>query len=119
MIKNILEDAYYDTTLVTSELVRHYFKVLSNKQNLDSTIVAFSNWDDSNIAYELSSIEAPAYIFWGENDTWHPMEMLELYEEALPDVYSATFAECGHLIHEERADELNKKLIEIFTINRD
>lgn len=64
MLKSVIEDAYYDPTLVTNDLVRHYFKVLSNKENLDSTIVAFSNWDDSNIAYELSSVEAPAYIFW-------------------------------------------------------
>lgn len=114
MLKSVIEDAYYDPSLVTSDLVRHYFKVLSNKENLDSTIVAFSNWDDSNIAYELSSVEAPAYIFWGENDKWHPLEMLELYEDALSDVYSATFADCGHILHEERADEFNKKLIEIF-----
>lgn len=114
MLKSVIEDAYYDPSLVTSDLVRHYFKVLSNKENLDSTIVAYSNWDDSNIAYELSSVEAPAYIFWGENDKWHPLEMLELYEDALSDVYSATFADCGHILHEERADEINKKLIEIF-----
>ena len=114
MLKNVIEDAYYDPSLVTGDLVRHYFKVLSNRENLDSTIVAYSNWDDSNIAYELSSIEAPAYIFWGENDKWHPLEMLELYEDALSDVYSATFADCGHILHEERADEFNKKLIEIF-----
>ena len=114
MLKSVIEDAYYDPSLVTNDLVRHYFKVLSNKENLDSTIVAYSNWDDSNIAYELSSVEAPAYIFWGENDKWHPLEMLELYEDALSDVYSATFADCGHILHEERADEINKKLIEIF-----
>ncbi len=114
MLKSVIEDAYYDPTLVTNDLVRHYFKVLSNKENLDSTIVAYSNWDDSNIAYELSSVEAPAYIFWGENDKWHPLEMLELYEDALSDVYSATFADCGHILHEERADEINRKLIEIF-----
>lgn len=114
MLKSVIEDAYYDPSLVTGDLVRHYFKVLSNRENLDSTIVAYSNWDDSNIAYELSSVEAPAYIFWGENDKWHPLEMLELYEDALSDVYSATFADCGHILHEERADEFNKKLIEIF-----
>lgn len=115
MIKNILDQAYFDPFLVSRDLVSHYYKVLSNKENLDSTIIAYTNWDDSNIAYELSSITAPAYIFWGENDTWHPLEMLELYEDALPEVFSATFPDCGHILHEECADALNKKLIEIFT----
>ncbi len=119
MLKNILEQAYYDPSQVTKELISHYHRVLSDKENLDSTIISFSNWDDSNIAYELSSIKAPAYIFWGENDIWHPLEMLELYEDALPEVYSATFPNCGHMIHEECADALNKKLIDILTTDYD
>jgi pimeloyl-ACP methyl ester carboxylesterase len=119
MVKSVLEQAYFDPNLITNDVVRHYHKVLSNKENLDATIVAYSNWDDSEVAYELGSVTAPAYIFWGENDTWHPIEMLELYEDALSDVYSATFANCGHLLHEECADEFNKKLIEIFTSNNE
>lgn len=115
MVKKVLEQAYYDPSFVTKDVIRHYHKVLSNKENLDSAIIAYSNWDDSNIAYELSSVEAPAYIFWGEEDTWHPIEMLELYEDALPEVYSATLPSCGHLLHEECADELNKKITEILT----
>ncbi len=117
MLKRVIEDAYYDTNLVTADIIRHYYKVLSNCENLDSTIVAFSNWDDSNIAYELSDVDIPTYIFWGENDKWHTLEMLELYEDALPSVYSATLANCGHIIHEEKPDEFNKKLIDI--INAD
>lgn len=115
MIKNVLEQAYYDSTNLTKDVIRHYHKVLSNKENLDACILAYSNWDDENIAYELSSVQAPAYIFWGEEDSWHPIEMLELYEDALPEVYSATIAHCGHLLHEECADEINKKLISILT----
>ena len=113
LVKKVLRAAYFDPTFVTPDMIRHYYKVLSNKENLDAMITAYSNWDDSNIAYELSEVKAPSYIFWGENDDWHPLELLELYEEALPDVYSATFADCGHMLHEEKADELNKKLIEI------
>ncbi len=116
-VKKVLQSAYFDPSLVTPDIIRHYYKVLSDKENLDATITAFSNWDDSNIAYELSEIKAPSYIFWGENDDWHPLELLELYEEALPDVYSATFADCGHMLHEEKAEELNKKLIEIVSSN--
>ena len=115
MVKNVIEQAYYDPTLVTKDVVHHYHKVLSNKENLDATITAYSNWDDSNIAYELSSVQAPAYIFWGEEDTWHPINMLELYEDALPEVYSATLASCGHLLHEECANEINKKIIDVLT----
>ena len=117
LVKKVLRAAYFDPTFVTPDMIRHYYKVLSNKENLDAMITAYSNWDDKNIAYELSEVKAPSYIFWGENDDWHPLELLELYEEALPDVYSATFADCGHMQHEEKSDELNKKLIEIVSSN--
>lgn len=116
-VKKVLRAAYFDPTFVTPDMVRHYYKVLSDKENLDAMISAYTNWDDSHIAYALSEVKAPSYIFWGENDDWHPLELLELYEEALPDVYSATFADCGHMLHEEKADELNKKLIEIVSSN--
>ncbi len=115
MIKSVLDQAYFDPTLVTKDVIRHYHKVLSKKENLDACILAYSNWDDENIAYELSSVKAPAYIFWGEEDTWHPINMLELYEDALPEVYSATLPDCGHMLHEECADEINKKIISVIT----
>ncbi len=116
MVKSVIEQAYYDPTLATKDVIHHYHKVLSNKENLDAAITAYSNWDDSNIAYELSSVQAPAYIFWGEEDTWHPIDTLELYEDALPEVYSATLASCGHFLHEECPDEINKKIIEVMTL---
>ncbi len=113
MVQKVLNQGFYDPSLLTKDIVRHYYKVLSNRAALDATMNALAAWDDTDLAYELSEIQAPAYIFWGEDDTWHSLDMLELYEEALPDVYSATFAQCGHFLHVERADELNKKLIEI------
>ena len=112
-VKKVLTQAYFDPTMVSRDLVRHYYKVLSNRENLDSAMTALSNWNDTEIADRMSEIQMPTYIFWGEEDTWHPLSMLDLYEEALPEVLSYTLADCGHILHEERSDEFNKKLIEI------
>ena len=112
-VKKVLVQAYFDPTMITRDLVRHYYKVLSNRENLDAAMTALSNWNDTEIADRMSEIQMPTYIFWGEEDTWHPLSMLDLYEEALPEVLSYTLADCGHILHEERSDEFNKKLIEI------
>lgn len=112
-VKKVLAQAYFDPTMISHDLVRHYYKVLSNRENLDSAMTALANWNDEEIAYHMAEIQAPAYIFWGEEDTWHPLSMLDLYEDALPEVLSYTLADCGHILHEERSDEFNKKLIEI------
>ncbi len=117
-VKKVLVQAYFDPAFVTHDLVRRYYKVLSNRENLDSAMVALSNWDDREIMESLPSVQAPTYIFWGEEDTWHPLDMLEFFENSLENVYSATIADCGHMLHEERSDELNKKLIEIISSSR-
>ena len=53
------------------------------------------------------------YIFWGECDQWHPMEQLEAFEDAIENVYSATVRNGGHMIHEEKSREINRKGIEL------
>ena len=75
-VKKVLTQAYFDPTMVSRDLVRHYYKVLSNRENLDSAMTALANWNDEEIAYRMSEIKAPSYIFWGEEDTWHPLSML-------------------------------------------
>ncbi len=115
MVKRVLAEAYYDPQLNKRDVVRHYYKVLSNKDNLDAAMVSLSAYNDSEIMDQLPALQCPTYVFWGENDTWHPLSMLEVFEDALPEVYAATVPECGHLLHEEKSDEFNKKLIEIMS----
>ncbi|MBP5661874.1 MAG: alpha/beta hydrolase [Clostridia bacterium] len=114
-VRKVLLEAYYDPRMASKSVVNHYFKVLSHHDNLDACLRALAAWNDSAVMDSLSLVKAPVYLFWGEDDTWHPLSMMERFEDELPDVYSATFGECGHLPHEEHAEEFNKKLIEIVT----
>lgn len=116
MIRSVLKEAYYDPRLATQDVINHYHKVLADHDALEAVAASLAAWNDAPVSESLSRVTVPAYIFWGENDQWHPIDMMEYYEDALSDVYSATFAECGHLLHEERAEELNKKLIEIMAL---
>lgn len=117
MIKKVLMQAYYNPTFVKKDVIEHYFKVLSNSDTRDAFISSVATWDDYSVYENLSLVTAPAYIFWGEEDTFHPIAMLETFEEELSDVFVATFACCGHLLHEERANEFNQKLISIISSN--
>ena len=116
MVRSVLKDAYYDPRLAATDVIHHYYKILSDPSALEALVSSIASWNDAPISEGLSRIKAPVYIFWGEKDQWHPLEMMEYYEDALSDVYSATFAECGHLLHEECFEELNKKLIEIMAL---
>lgn len=111
MMRKALKSAYFDTAYVTGEVVRHYYKVLGNRENLDAAMNSFAAWDDRALMEQLSSVSIPTYLFWGEQDEWHPLSMLEAFEDGLEELYVGTFADCGHALHVERAAELNKKLI--------
>ncbi len=117
MIKKVLMQAYYNPSFVKKDVIEHYYKILSNSSTRDAFITSVANWDDLNVYENLSLVSAPSYIFWGEEDTFHPILMLETFEEELSDVYVATLASCGHMVHEERANEINQKLISIISSN--
>lgn len=114
--KNIyqcLSDAYFDRTVVNDQLVEQYARFLLQKEYLDAVVTTLNNWDDSHLAEMLHTLKMPIYIFWGECDYWHPLAYLELYEEAIPQLYAATVRNGGHMVHEEKYREINRKSIEL------
>lgn len=112
-IRNCLTSAYFDKTLITDEMVEHYYSYLSDNGSRDAMFTTFSNWDDSEISENMGNITSNVYIFWGECDEWHPLEYLEAFEDSIPKLYAATVRNGGHMIHEEKYRELNRKAIEL------
>lgn len=115
-LEKVLASGYFDRTNLNDQVVEGYYKFLSEDYSLDSVITTFNNWDDQEILDSLCLIQSPTYIFWGECDTWHPIELLELFEDYIEDLYSATVRNGGHFVHEEKFRELNRKAIELLLI---
>lgn len=116
-IRQVLQSAYFDRTRVTDDIVDNYFEHLSDKVRLDAAVTTLQFWDDEVIHDNLHTLNNSVYIFWGENDAWHPLDDLETFEEKLPNVYAATVRNGGHMIHEEKHRELNRKSIELLLTN--
>ena len=70
MVRSVLESAYYDLTVLTSEVQRNYYKTLLDKGNRDAMIQALNHWDDSEIAYELANLQIHIHILGGTGP-WH------------------------------------------------
>lgn len=113
MIRSALESAYFDKTLVSQDMLDNYFYELSDPKNLDTAMQTVSQWDDSDVYENMHALACDIFIFWGECDEWHPLEMLEDFEDAIEGVYAATVRNGGHMIHEEKAREINRKSIEL------
>jgi len=113
MIRKTLESGYFDKTMVTDDMVENYFYELSDQKNLDTAMHTISQWNDCDVYDNMSELGDGVYIFWGECDEWHPLEQLEEFEDAIPNLYAATVRNGGHMIHEEKSREINRKAIEL------
>lgn len=115
MLRKTLESAYFDKTMVTEDMIENYFELLSDPKNLDTAIHTVNNWNSTDVYENMNALSQNVYIFWGECDEWHPLEQLEQFEDEIPEaqLYAATVRNGGHMIHEEKSREINRKAIEL------
>lgn len=57
-------------------------------------------------------ITAPVLILWGEEDTWIPIERGRKLHRMISHSLFRTVADAGHLVIEERPDQLLKDIID-------
>ena len=61
----------------------------------------------TDVAQErYSTIDRPVLILWGEQDTWIPVQRGEELERLIPNAHLVKIPGAGHLVIEERPDEL-------------
>lgn len=113
-VTNILESAYYDPAFMTLEIEEGYqrqLEVVGWDEALLNQVTGMAFQNDPITAAQISAIDVPVMIAWGENDTWVPISVGERLHELLPDAEWHTYAECGHLPQEEAAEKFNANLL--------
>jgi pimeloyl-ACP methyl ester carboxylesterase len=60
---------------------------------------------DPDLEKWLHRISVPTLILWGEDDKVIPHQYGPAWAELIPGAKTATFADCGHLPHVEKADD--------------
>ena len=60
-------------------------------------------------------ISKPVLILWGREDTWIPLERGEALHDMIPGSLLHVIQEAGHLVIEEKPDQLVKKIIPFLT----
>jgi pimeloyl-ACP methyl ester carboxylesterase len=110
-----LQEAYFDRTRISDEDVEQVYAPLKDYEARDAVITAVNNWEDYVVYKQMGGLRMPIYVFWGECDKWHPMDMLDELADMLPYAFIATVRNAGHMIHEEKSREINRKTIECLT----
>ncbi len=105
IIERSLRQSVSNQDVVTDAVVDRYWELLRFPGNRAATLKRFARgWTGFN-AEQVSSIDVPALIIWGEEDALIDVEAARWYDEKLPRSEMKVYAGIGHLPQEEASAE--------------
>ena len=106
VVRKSLERSIYDDSLVTPEMVRGYTERLRVEGLADAYQGLTAPRPGPAERVELETIDVPALVVWGTEDTLIPIEGGRRAAERLPRAAFVTMEKVGHIPMEERPGEL-------------
>jgi pimeloyl-ACP methyl ester carboxylesterase len=110
-----LENVYYDKSLVNDELVDRYFELTLCEGNRDAFIARFNSIKRERPWKDLSLIQVPTLILWGEHDMLIPVEAAHLFSQELPNDSLVILPGMGHVPMEENPERSVQPLLEFLS----
>lgn len=104
MIESSFSGMVSNKDMITDEMVDRYWELLRYPGNRQATIARFSVERSPFDAEAVSGITVPALVIWGAEDPLIPAASGDWYDEHLPSSALVSYADIGHLPHEEAAE---------------
>ncbi|MGJ9383675.1 alpha/beta fold hydrolase [Salipaludibacillus sp. CF4.18] len=106
-----LKNVVYNQSLITEKHVEEFGKPLTDK-NFYKGLARLLRYREGDLTSEqLQEIAIPSLLIWGEEDRVVPIHIGNKLAEDLPEARMITFKETGHLITEERPNEVCEAII--------
>jgi len=109
-IKAKTEEVFYDPKIATKEVVDEIYASVNDRVRVIKTLAIAKSAIRHNMAKDLPSMNIPACIIWGKNDSVTPPEVAIDFQKLLPDASLYWIDKCGHAPMMEHPDEFNKIL---------
>lgn len=104
---HFLEEAYFDHTLVTRELIDVYYETAHQRGARHAPAAFLSGQLNIDVRRALRRLRQPALLFWGEEARITPVEEIRGFRALKPDFSAHILSPCGDLPQDERPDEFN------------
>lgn len=117
IVRSNLQEAFYDQSIITDEMVSAYLAPLRRKRAWRTILKLERSWDPSSVEEQIHRIRCPVLVIWGENDPWHPASMAHKFGRRIKGTQVEILPACGHLPHEERPDIFNHLLVSFLSKN--
>ena len=106
-VKKALQLCYYDSTVLTKDVLDEYFETLDSYSSRQSLMYCLRNFDEELVWDGLKTSSHPVFVLWGEEDRVQPFENLGKVQEHLKHGEFFSVRNAGHFFQEEKADVLS------------
>ncbi|ARK31797.1 alpha/beta fold hydrolase [Halalkalibacter krulwichiae] len=110
-VKKSLENVFYNRDLITDELMQEYVTPLREK-NFPISLLRLLRYREGDLTTDqLKQIQIPTLLIWGEEDRVVPVTIGKRLVEDLPQARLITYHETGHLVTEERPEDVYNEIL--------
>jgi len=95
-IRKKTELTFYDPKMVTEELLNEVLEITKNRIKVIKIISLAKSAIRNNLGEELSRIEQPTCLIWGNNDTITPPFVAKEFQKLIPNSELHFIDKCGH-----------------------
>ena len=111
-VRGVLEDCYFDRTLVTDELAKEYAMGLMERDFKVIAKMCVGTFIDDEIKQNIHSVKNPMLIIVGAEDKITGGQKSEFLQYPFAAASSLTVRNCGFFVKEEKPDKVNEAVVE-------
>jgi 2-hydroxy-6-oxonona-2,4-dienedioate hydrolase len=106
---------FHDPAMATKELVDEVYEIVNNRIKVIKIIALAKSAIRNNLGEELSQIQQPTLLIWGNNDTITPPFVGKEFNKLIPNSELHFIDQCGHAPMMEVPQEFNVILHKFLT----
>lgn len=107
-VRRVLSDLYFDATQLKDEVLEGYYLPLRNRDVREALVMMMMHFDDAYALSLLKGIRHRTLVFSGMEDKLHTKDVIRDYALIIPGAENIRLRNCGHFVHEEKADRFNE-----------
>lgn len=114
-VNQYLENVFYEHSFIDEKMVQEYSQPLRDKCFYTCLIRLLRHREGDLPEEQLQQINVPTLLLWGEEDKVVPLNVGMKLEKDIPNAKLITYKHTGHLLTEERYQQVYNDIVRYFS----